>query len=343
MPRRPTLRVRRPRGIVAPVRAVLAVLILAGLILAGGLAAPAVADWKDEREALDQRRLSGPYAIFHTEEGPHAFPARRRNAHLAGYYLDRLEERLALADRVYQRDLGLAPPLTLPRYAGGARIDVHIYDIGRGMGSTGDELHRFDYDRFGEAGPALTVSLSHRWHPPNLTPEHEVFHVYQYAYTYFKNSWYLEGMARALESLFRDRPAPTEPLPADDAALDAWLGRSYAAAPVWTRLFRRCQPGCTQVAEAAGGPPGAVCGRAVVRPLLEALDRADDAVAAARGLDGPRWPEKQQRAAANTGPMLAALAEVVAAHCPVSADPDLARFQRLLTARAAAAAGRAEP
>lgn len=304
------------------------------LAAVGGIMAwtpPAAADWKAPREALDDRRQVGDVAIHFTRDGDHAFPADAAKAGERDRFLDRMAAQIADSERVYRQDLGLLAPLDMPRYQDGRRIDVHIYDFGKGMGSAGDELHLFDYARFGREGPALAIAISSRWTPPNRTPEHEIFHAYQYAYTFFKNPWYLEGLARSMESLFRtDGKAPrTEPLPADDASLDELLGRSYGADVFWNRLARLCDPGC---ATTPGGSAPA-CGRAVVRPLLEALDVEDDRAARDRTLPHDRWPEAEQRSAANTPYMLAALARVVEQQCPLRTSPELARFHEVLTRR----------
>lgn len=315
------------------IRSLTARAVLVAFCLLPGAAAPAAADWKEARESLDERRMvGGDYAIFYSRSGPHAFPA--------GPALEAMAEQIDLALRVYGRDLGLIPPLDLPRYAEGVRIDVHVLDLGDRRGSAGDELHMFDYRAFGGEGPALTLAVSNAWRPPNRTPEHEVFHAYQYANTFFKNGWYLEGLARSMENLFRDGGWKNEPLPTDDAALDAVLGKSYGADRMWSRLALLCDPGCERgprtplTAGGVTGPP--VCGRAIVGPLLQALDIADDAAGRDRGLSHTSWPEKEQRAPENTPYMLGALAGVVAAHCPVASDPELAAFHALITRRAEA-------
>lgn len=295
---------------------------------------PAQADWKAPREALDQRTVDGDYAVFYTRQGPHTFPANPAQASQANAYLSRLQAQIALADRVYREDLGLVRPLSMPRYGAGRRIDLHIYDIGRGMGSAGDELQTFDYARFGTEGPVLTIAMSHRWTPPNRTPEHEVFHAYQYAYTFFKNPWYLEGLARSMENPFRDARWKSEPLPADDDALIALQRRSYDAHTFWTRLALLCDPACSQAQRTpttvGSRAKGAVCGRAIVRPLLEAFDIEDDRASRDRGLSHDYWPEKEQRSTDNFPYMLAGLKRVVAAHCPVDANAELGAFHALL-------------
>lgn len=296
-------------------------------------ATSAAADWKTPREALDHLLPVPPaFAVLYTTEGEDAFPADAAQTAQRAVWLDRLSGQIQEADRIYRRDLGLPPPLSMPRYADGRRIDVQVHDIGRGMGSTGDELHRFDYRAGRTPAPVLAITLSNRWRPPNRTPEHEVFHAYQYAHTFFKNRWYLEGLARSMESLFHGGGWRSDPLPATQADLDALLERSYDADGFWNRLALLCDPGCDQGDRARSPGAAPACGQAVVGPLLQALDLEDDRAARDRGLGHDYWPEKEQRAEVNTPYMLAAVRTVVAS-CPVTETPELAAFAAVLDAR----------
>ncbi|MEA1052775.1 hypothetical protein U5801_23620 [Lamprobacter modestohalophilus] len=304
-------------------RFILTVLLLAWVL-------PTAAGWKDGRESLQARQPVGSdYEIFYSLSGPHAFPG--------GLVLEGLAEQINLAVRVYGQELGLAPPLALRRYAEVRRIDVHVLDLGDRSGSAADGVHIFDYQHFGSEGPALTLAISNDWQPPNRTPEHEVFHAYQYAYTFFKNPWFLEGLARSMENLFRDGGWKNEPLPDNDEALEAVLAESYRADRMWNRLALLCDPGCEREPRTLhdgceeSDPP--VCGRALVRPLLVALDIADDQAADDRDLSLTYWPEDEQRSEENEPYMLEALADVIASRCPIASNVELAAFHDLLMQR----------
>jgi hypothetical protein len=291
---------------------------------------PAAADWKEGRESLQKRQPVGSdYEIFYSLSGPHAFPG--------GLALEGLAEQINLAVRVYGRELGLAPPLALRRYAEVQRIDVHVLDLGDRRGSAADGIHIFDYQHFGREGPALTLAISNDWQPPNRTPEHEVFHAYQYAYTFFKNPWFLEGLARSMENLFRDGGWKNEPLPDTEEALEAVLAESYRADRMWNRLALLCDPGCERkprtLSDGCEESAPAVCGRAFVKPLLVALDIADDQAAYDRDLSLSYWPEDEQRSDENEPYMLEALADVIASRCPIASNAELAAFHDLLMRR----------
>lgn len=105
------------------------------------ISAPAQADWKAPREALDQRRVTGDFRIHYTLDGANAFPygatPESRNEK-TNAQLDHLAEQLARADNFYSKVLGLTRPLAGERYQAAHAIDVHIIDLGAKMGEAGD-------------------------------------------------------------------------------------------------------------------------------------------------------------------------------------------------------------
>lgn len=292
------------------------------------LAGQAAADWKAPREALDQRHVCGIYRIHYTLSGPHALPAEA-GADLA----NRLCAQFARADRLYAERFGLTPPLANARYRQVRAIDVHLLELPGKSGSTGDEPIVYRYRQHADPLPALTIAITRHWQPGALTPEHEVFHAYQYGYTYFKNAWFLEGLARSMEGGFGGSTR-AEPLPRDTAGMERLLGLSYRAAPFWNRLRQRCDPGCAD---------DTACGGHVVRRLLEELRQSDRAAAKARGIDPDNWPEDEQRADRNTPWMLAALMRTLEAVCPVATDGELNGLLKALKAMPPPEGGRTPP
>lgn len=270
--------------------------------------------WKTPREALDRRLASADFFIFYTLEGSHAFPwgtsASERHTH-ATAYLEALVTQLSVADNIYRHHLGLRPPLSSKRYATARSIDIHIMRLEGKTGSTGDEIHAFRYRHFPPSPAALAIALDQRWQPTNLTPAHELFHAYQYSYTFFKNAWFLEGLARASEGFFRTTPRQPVPLPANREALEEIIDRSYKAETLWNRLIL-------------------LCGRKILRPLLENYGRLDHEAARARGFDPSSWPEEEQRAKANNPYLLRGLMEAIETHCPAENNTELQEFKALL-------------
>lgn len=288
------------------------------------------ADWKVPRENLDHRRVVGKIQVYYTQDGEHAFLAddQTKQARLAdSAVLDQLLAQFEQADRFYANVLGLVPPLQNKRYLEVSSIDVHILNLGRGMGGAGDGIVRYRYRHFDAAKPAITITLSNRWRPPNSTPNHELFHAYQYGYTYFKTSWFLEGLARSMDNAFAHR-IPTEPLPTSVPGLHEVMARSYSANTFWNRVMQLCDPTCAATAEKGRQP--LFCGRAIVRPLLEQYQLLDRVAAKSRGIDPDNWPEAEQRSEKNNPYLLQGLRRVLENHCPLDGNAELNRFHQLL-------------
>ncbi len=320
--------------------------LLIGLRIALSVCLPAAAfaDWRAPYEALDQQHSWGAYSVLYTREGVDAFPAKRAQAPRRDDYLRRLQGQIDNADRVYSNELDLTPPLRMPLYARGRRIHLHLLHQDKGMGAAGDRLVRYRYRQFGRSPRVLSVTLATRWTPPNVTPEHELFHLYQYGYSFFKNGWYLEGLARSAERFFTDKASAFrwEKLPATGAALDDVMRRGYTANTLWNRLAMLCDADCTAPqdradASSATGGDGDVeraCGATIVRPLLEALGVQDDIAATDRGIDPDNWPETEQRSLDNNPYILAAVETVLETSCPLETSAELRRFHAVVTAKA---------
>lgn len=273
------------------------------------------AGWKSQREALDRHLASTDFRIFYTLEGPGAFPQdvppATERATQALTYLDVLVAQLGKADDFYRNELGLRAPLAGPRYAAAHSIDIHILPMADQTGSTGDEIHTFRYQHFAPSPAALTIALSHRWQPTNLTPAHELFHAYQYGYTFFKNPWFLEGMARASEGFFRTATSRHSALPSSPQALDKLMQHSYRAETLWNRLIH-------------------LCGKKILKPILEAYGRLDRVAADARDIDPVAWPEKEQRSTTNNRYLLQGLLETLESSCSRNDEAELMIFKALL-------------
>jgi hypothetical protein len=289
----------------------------AALLLFLALAQSAWADWKVGRESLDRRLASADFSIYYTLDGAHAFAPDQPVVTRATVAVERsaaLLRQLQEADRIFRDELGLRPPFAGARHADGRGIHVHLLALIDKKGSTGDELHRFDYRHFPASEPVLTIAIDHAWQPPGLTPAHELFHAYQYGYTFFKNPWFLEGMARASEHFFKAAPPRQVTLPASSTELDALLQSSYRAESLWNRLV-------------------ALCGRSFFKDLLENYERIDRLVARERGIDPTLWPEKQQRSTENNPYLLRGLAETVETHCPQRQHDELRAFRQAIQQR----------
>lgn len=287
------------------VRAFASALWWAGCGVLAGLGAARADSWRTPREALDQRVQRAEITIYYTDRGDNAFNVD---------YVPLLLDQMVAAQRYYEQQLGLESPLHGARYRGQLRgIDVHLLRMPDSNGSAGDAVVRYRYQRFADApGRSLTITISTRWTPANLTPSHELFHSYQYGYTLFKNGWFLEGLARAMEHPVAGEQGPVAPLPASRTGWGAMVRKRYGAEVFWTRLMQVCEPACKRAAVAYAVP----CGGDLVRSTLESFQRMDAQASADRGLDPRDWPEEEQRSPANTPYMARGLLKAVGKSCP---------------------------
>lgn len=309
-----------------------------GIILASW-SLHALASWKTPREALEQRLIQDEFRIYYTLEGENAFPPdvpmpqrQARAVDMLGSFAAQIKQ----ADRFYREQLGLASPLGGARYRNVHEIDVHILALDGEMGSTGDEPIIYHYQHFDGTTPALTISLSNRWAPPNLTPSHELFHAYQYGYTFFKNAWFLEGMAHSMEMAFKDGEVRTEPLPYGYGQLRLMMTRSYGADKFWNRLMTLCDPSCKRRAPVKSGkrdgnaPHPQLCGGGLVRATLEQYQALDKEAARARNIDPNDWPEEEQRSEDNRPFLIRGLRRAIESQCQLRGNPELEAFDGLL-------------
>lgn len=301
------------------VKSIASALWWAGCGVLAGLGAARADSWRTPREALDQRVQRAEITVYYADQGDHAF-----NADYARLLLDQM----AAAQRYYEQQLGLQSPLRGARYLGQLRgIDVHVLRMPDSNGSAGDAAVHYRYRRFGDApGRALTITIGTQWTPANLTPSHELFHSYQYGYTLFKNGWFLEGMARAMEHPIAGERGPVASLPASRADWNAMVRKRYGAEVFWTRLMLVCEPACKRPA----APYAVPCGGTLVRSTLEAFQRMDAQASADRGLDPHDWPEEEQRSAANTPYMARGLLQAVGKSCPRPWAAELAALADVL-------------
>lgn len=269
----------------------------------------AQAGWKTAREALDQRLVSGSFGIYYTLSGTNVFPAGSTtpNPTLADTYVRQLAQQLVDADTFYRASLGFRHPFAGTRYASVKSIDVHIMYLGSTKGSTGDEINEFAYKSFPTNPAAVSIALTSSWQPSNVTPAHELMHVYQNSYTFFKNPWFTEGMARASEGFFRTRETESVSLPQTSFELDDLLLQTYDAETFWNRLM-------------------ALCGKTILKPVLVNFNRLDRQAALARGIDPAGWPEDEQWATENNLYLLKGLVEAIQQNCPARESAELRQF-----------------
>ncbi|MGP9684277.1 MULTISPECIES: hypothetical protein [unclassified Halomonas] len=137
--------------------------------------------------------------------------------------------------------LGFTHPFDQDRYerASVNQIYIGMRDL-RANGVAFDPPHR---DLTALNKPCvLLIGLSNELQTGNLTPAHELFHLYQYGYTVFKNSWYLEGMARWAEGLLGEREYQMDHIPDTQEEEAELFAKSYNAAPFWMTFIGIISP-----------------------------------------------------------------------------------------------------
>ncbi|WP_224964722.1 gluzincin family metallopeptidase [Acinetobacter guillouiae] len=139
--------------------------------------------------------------------------------------------------------LGYQDPLNAPRYKNSVKyIDIQIQKL-NGLGLAYDEPHRHNNNPLKENACALVVLISNNI--PNLTTDssivaHELFHLYTYGYTMFKQPWLTESLAAWSEGMIRKGKIGAygeRNLPENIENFDKLiLKRTYKTSQLWSRL-----------------------------------------------------------------------------------------------------------
>jgi hypothetical protein len=301
-------------------------------------------------ETLDKRFIHEPYHVYYTDEGDSAFG---KTAAEADNLARAMTRQLRRGQSFFEKELGLDFVLKQPRYRDVANIDVRMsYMPSFAMGNAGSgriqvnrNPHFFEPDA--PAPKSLRLSISTRWRPGNLTPEHEVFHLFQYGYGFFANLWYLEGLASAFGPTFDDLRGnvyDTSPLPDSVPKLQALLDldKPGEASRFWRRVMGRCEPGCPAQwqGDRYAVPDVKMCGKRLVGSFMKGLPRAEQTAIAHRGPGYDPWapyqmPPRGVRRPTERGRyennywLLRSLADATRQECR-SGHPELTAFQALL-------------
>lgn len=304
-------------------------------VLAGVLAlltASARANDEATRVALDQRYVTGQFRIYYTREGAHAFTGQVPGAMSSEALVRQLGWQLQRGERFYREVIGLDSPLTSSRFNSVGAVDVHVLDMGEKLNGTASRVVRnYRYTHFHDPLPTLTITLARHWKPGNLTPEHEVFHLYQYGYTDFGNPWFFEGLALSLGGAFDPRGYQTAPLPRTIDEFRQLEARGSAASSFWSSVLLKCEPKCSVTWQGDRYTPTmGICGRGFIRAFFEELSKAGEKLAQHRGINAAHWPTRERRSAENHRWLYRGMARAIEQHCPIAEDTELDIFHSLL-------------
>ncbi|ROR22597.1 hypothetical protein EC845_1498 [Comamonas sp. BIGb0124] len=263
----------------------------------------------DALDSLVHTRVHGNIHIRYATQGPHAIGSKDdRDGNGIPDRIDDLILQLATAQQVYDDVLGLTPPLRQPRYQLASRINVFVVKLDSGNGRAFDEVVNEKSSRTDPGLPCgIKIFIDSQVEPSsNITPAHELFHLYQYGYTMFKSRGYLEGMARWSETFFiDDTKIDRDQQRHGDAQCGQAMTQSYGASAFWRRQGKLSGeaplvlPTTMRALRYSDDRPvitsRGMQGARYLRTTLESLAVASREQAIERRLPLYNWPEELQR------------------------------------------------
>lgn len=259
---------------------------------------------------LSHKVESYPFRVWYATEGENAIKdhAVGVSKNKQPVFIDDLLVQLHAADAYYSKQLGLQPPLSKQRYKKAKFVDVYIVNMSRGNGLAFDEVIAGKSSQRAESHSCgIKMHISSALQPSrNITPAHELFHLYQYANSMFKARWYLEGMTRWVEQAFRG----VSPQDLSAVAPNSCAGvynESYSASRYWQDLAKRknadnivLSQDYLQLKYSNGTPvfkQAIFKHGAIISDLFKVLESESIERSEEIGYSRYRWPEKIQRSA----------------------------------------------
>lgn len=287
------------------------------------------------------------FRIYYDLQGEHALPEKHQidvDENGIPDYIETIAIKLQLASAVFTDVFEYRHPLHSPRYRDTAsHIDV-VIKTRQGKGSAGDAVTRSRANWQGkDLGGALWIHLANDLSSDTLTPAHEVFHLFQNGYTFFKNRWFTEGSARWVEYAFKPGVGSDKPLPLSQAELDALFLQTYSAKSFWRRLARLSEPEKSifplsienEVRPAENSPfpaEGDLHGITFMRTLLEQMDRQDDIAGERWKYSRLDWREVDQKSPRNNEDILCAVFNALDEFVPEENNSELSMFRDFIGA-----------
>lgn len=273
--------------------------------------------------SLNQVQAEGNFRIHYAVRGKHAVASvADTNGNGTPDVIDDLALQLKVANELYSGVIGMRPPLQQPRYKAAQHINVYMLDIKKGNGQAFDEVVS-ERIRQESQTCGLRIYIDSSVKPSrNLTPAHELFHLYQYGYAMFKASWYVEGMARWVESFFKPGKTAGQAATKPHMTCDKAYTQSYGASAYWLQQAQVSGRGAASV-PANLSKQRYIDGRAVIATeqlhggvfllrVMQLLEAGSLDASKAKQLPPYRWTEKQQRSAEFNNVICAASQEAAA-------------------------------
>ena len=307
------------------------VFILGALLVSSNAAA------QQKLTFLPEHHVLGPVRVFYVTEGKDAPPLDDVDGSGVPDRVEDVAKQVWAAHYLFCNVLEFPDPLGGERYEGVNCIQVSLRYLGGGNGLAFDESQRARKIPEGRSTDrAIVMRVRCDLDPKkNITPAHETFHLVQYGATYFKNSWYLEGMARWAEHALAKgglgpvKYSPTGPWPHGRQQLRQLATMKYDAEHVlWNPIASRTDGDgslsdkllgekLTSLRYSDGTPvlrDRTLQGAEVMREILIELGKQDDV--AFKELAYERWSEENQRAEGNNPYIYEAVMDALRRHVP---------------------------
>ena len=196
-------------------------LIFALAVLFAVFVSASTASAQEKKTFLTEHYVLGPIRVFYIKEGKDAVPLDDVDRSGVPDRVEDIAKQVWAAHHLFCEVLKFPDPFKSDRYKGVTCIQVSLRDLGGGNGLAFTASQRARQIPEGKpTDRAIVMAVNCKLDPmKNITPAHETFHLVQYGATYFKNSWFLEGMARwsehalAREGLGQIKYSPRGPWP----------------------------------------------------------------------------------------------------------------------------------
>lgn len=293
-----------------------------------------------ERTPLTEHFVAGKIRIFYAIAGKSAVSLADANANSIPDHVEDVGKQIWATHVLLCGVLDFPDPFDSERYSGVSCIEVSIRDrteMGGGNGVAFENSQRAKSIPEGNSEDrSLVMAIGkHVDARKNVTPAHEFFHLIQYSTTYFKNPWYLEGMARWSEHALNPdgvgdlKYSERGPWPQSAEHLSLLFDKSYDAEYVlWNPLARRADrrglispsqvPDTLRNLKYSDDTPVlrdfTLHGAPLMREILIELGNMDDV--AYKELGYKDWSEDNQRSPTNNPYMYQAIMDVVRRQAP---------------------------
>ena len=212
---------------------------------------------------------------------------------------------LYVADQLFQTVFMLQDPLATQRYEKAKFINITLELSDKVFGVAYDEV--LTNNELGLSNCFIAMKMSDKVNAEyNVTPAHELFHLYQNSMMMFKQRWLTEGLARWSEAAIKKGTGEEEVLPENKEKLLEIMDSSYGASKFWTRLFRLIDqndefvvPNYLDTITYLNNEPvlkdNKAYGTTFIKVLFDELSKESDYVSEIKGWDRYGWKEKDQK------------------------------------------------